>query len=183
MKIYRVEVDGANFQSFLPEDTAIWSTGHLFMDCSPKLPSWIPPRVYVLQPKLKRGNFFGLGPGMFVADSIAVGELRDLFEMSGELLPLTFDGHEYYAVNVLGCFELLDQSSTQWEKNKAGVNIRVVKYGFQSSRFPEVPLLKIPQTCRGEILACDGLDAHINFKKRVEEKGLTGLRFKEIWTD
>jgi hypothetical protein len=182
MTIYRVEPDVKNYQSFLPTEEAAWNNGQLFFDCTTRLNSWKPLDIYVLEPKLKKGNFFGLGPGSLVADSHAFELLRDLFEMSGEMLPLFHEGEKYYLINVTGCFNVLDQDRTQWEVNKKGVRFRITNYAFRSERLTESPLFKIPETCRGEILTvADRGDDESDFKLRVESAQLTGLRFKELW--
>jgi hypothetical protein len=72
---------------FLPRDQGVWRTDTLLMNCQAKLQQWVPPDVYVWNPKLKKGNFFHLCSGALVVDSKTVDRIRDLLEMAGELLP------------------------------------------------------------------------------------------------
>lgn len=46
------------------------------------------------------------------------------------------------------------------------------------------PLFKIPETCNYEVLTCEGLkDPNDEFKGRIEQLGLTGLIFEQLWSD
>jgi hypothetical protein len=48
--------------------------------------------------------------------------------------------------------------------------------------FIEVPLFKIPETRRGEILTIEGMkDPEDEFKYRVESGGYEGLKFELLW--
>lgn len=184
MKVFRIVPDVNKFQSLLPKDEQIWATDRLTFDGTPKLPDWVPPPMYVLEPNLKRGNFISLCPGAFVVDDAAHEALRDLLEMSGELLPIGDTSSDQFVVNVTGCFNVLDDANTKWVYGAStGAKIRIERYAFHASRFTEVPLFKIPETCRGDILTVSGLkDPEDEFKHRVESAGLTGLLFEEIWS-
>jgi hypothetical protein len=186
MKIYQVKVDVNKYQYFLPSDEEIWKTDRLTFDCSPKLAEWTPPEVYVYEPKHRPGNFLSfLMGGALVCDPEATEALLDLLEMSGELLPLPYGGRTYHVLNVTECFNAIDEERTDWiigEETKVRIGIR--RYAFHRNRLPEVPLFKIPETCRGEILTVEGMkDPDDEFKPRVERLGLKGLVFKEIWRD
>jgi hypothetical protein len=184
MKVFRIRLDSNQFQSFLPRDERIWKTETLTMNCSRKLQGWVPPDVYVWNPKLKLGDFFHFCSGAFVVDSKSMNGLRDLLEMAGELLPLSYKESTYYLMNILECANCLDRQKTQWVfDKKTGMPVRIVKYEFHRSRFPESTLFKIPETAPGEMLTVTGLkDAEDEFKPRVEQLGLRGLLFEELWS-
>lgn len=186
MKVYRVRVDVNRFQYFLPEDSSIYSTDRLRFDATPMAEDWVPPPVYIYTPTHKRGNFFDFcSYRALVLDEIAKSAMPDIIEMSGELLPLPHKGELFHALNVTACFNVLDEERTEWiigEKSKSRIGIK--KYAFHPHRFAQIPLFKIPETCRGEILALEGMtDEEDEFKRRVERLGLTGLTFQEIWSD
>ena len=88
-------------------------------------------------------------------------------------------------LNVTGCFNVDRRGRTDWvvdEETKARIGIR--RHAFHADRLPEVPLFKIPETCRAEILTVEGMkDPDDEFKPRVERLGLKGLIFKEISRD
>jgi hypothetical protein len=185
MKVFRVIPDVNKFQKLFPRDEGIWATDILNFDCTPKMPDWMPPAVYVLQPKLKCGNFLGLCASAFVVDRVAHDALSDLFEMSAELLPIGDASSEQFVVNVTGCFNVLDDANTKWVYGAStGAKIRIERYAFHPSRFTEAPLFKIPETSKVDILTVTGLkDPEDEFKHRVESAGLTGLLFEEIWSN
>jgi hypothetical protein len=185
MKIYRLRLDTNSFQAFLVEDKEIWETDLLCMDTSSKRAIWRAPDVYILEPHLKRGNFFGLCPGAIVLDTLAVEKLRDAIEMSGELLPLEYCGERFYVLNVTSCFNILDDKNTEWVYGRStGSKIRIKRYAFQRNRVTETPLFKIPETCKAEILTATGIrDSEDEFKSIVEREALMGLNFEEIWSD
>jgi len=58
MKVYKLRLDSNNYQRFLLEDEGVWKTKRLIMDCTRKLPGWLPPAVYVPNPTLKKGGVF-----------------------------------------------------------------------------------------------------------------------------
>lgn len=183
MKIYRVSPDVNKFQSFSLEDPNLELSEMLNFDGTPdRAETWVPPAVYIYKPKLKKGNFLSLGSTVsLVVDETALEEIRDLLEMSGELLPLPYKDKLYHVLNVTECVNVLDDHQTQWLYEKGSLPIK--KYAFHRNRLTEAPLFKIPETCKYEILTFEGLkDADDEFKGRVERLGLTGLIFEEVWS-
>jgi hypothetical protein len=185
MKVFRVSLDSNKFQSLLPCDQAIWRTEALEMNCSPKMSAWCPPAVYVSNPRLRLGNFLHLCSGGFVTDPKGLESLRDLLEMAGELLPLPHDGFTFWLTNVLECFNCLDAEASQWVLGKTtGARVAIRRYEFFRDRFGESTLFKIPETAAGEVLTVSGMkDPEDEFKSRVEQAGLQGILFEELWSD
>lgn len=179
MRIYRVEPDVNHFQTLYMSNFDDWTLEEHIFDGSSRVASWRSPDVYVLKPRLKRGNFFDFeSGGPFVVDPIAVDGLADLLEMCSELLPINYEGKRLHLVNVVECVNVLDG-----ERSKK-VPGNITHYEFFPNRFIESPLFKIPETCRGEVLTLEGwMNPEDEFKHRVEQLGLTGLIFKEIWSD
>ncbi len=120
----------------------------------------------------------------FVLDEEAREALLELLEMGGELLPITCQGRSYLLFNALECVNCLDQQKTLWVMGKrTGAKVRIEKYEFVPNRFSESSLFKIPETAAGEVLTVTGLkDPEDEFKTRVEQLGLAGLCFEEIWS-
>lgn len=181
MKIYRVRPD-VGYQYFMLEDTKLGLTEMLNFDGRPKANEWVAPAVYILEPKLTRGDFPDLwAKAVIVVDEVALESLRGLLEMSGELLPLPHEDKLYYVVNVTGCFNILDEHHSHWRYERGSLPIE--RYAFHANRLTEAPLFKIPQTCNYEILTCEGLnEPEHEFKGQVEQLGLKGLMFEEIWS-
>jgi hypothetical protein len=188
VRIYEVVPDVNHYQSFqfdYPDADPFWKSNQWTFDCAPKASTWVPLKVNIVGPKLKRGNFFNLGSGVVVLDAHATDALRTLLEMSGELLPLTYKGEQFTVLNVADCVEALDDSKTKWVYGKStGATIKIEQYAFHRHRLPETPLFKIPETNKSAILTIEGMkDPQDEFKPSIERFGLTGLTFKEIWND
>src|SRR5688572_29982845 len=131
MKVYRIHHDINNFQYFLPEDPNIWQTDTLIMNCTSKIDTWVPPKVYSYKLHLKFGDFWKLGTGMLVTTPKATRILATFLEMSGELLPLPYQNQEFTILNITECINCLDQENTQWVFGSlTGAKIRIEKYAF-----------------------------------------------------
>lgn len=185
MEIFRIRLDVNVYQRFLPADQSFWQMDNLRMDCTPKLPDWRAPEIYIHNPKRKQGNFYYLSSGSFVVDSQTAEQLRSILEMSGELLPLEHAGNTYYLLNILECVNCLDQQKTKWVVDeKAGVKVRILEHHFHRQRLVESTIFKIPETAAGDILCVEGLkDPEDEFKAQVEACGFTGLLFDKLWSD
>lgn len=184
MKVYRIEFDVNHYQYFLPENAEDWK--RLEMDCTPKVGVWEPPVVFILEPLHIRGDFYQFGGGFLIMSTRATEVLEGFLAMAGELLPLPQGGQEFTILNVLECINCLDHEATEWFVNEAtGEKYRPKKYAFNPNHFTSSMLFKIPETCRAEILVVEGRGHCLDeeFRYVVEQAGLKGLLFKEIWSD
>jgi hypothetical protein len=185
MEIFRIRLNSNKFQSFLPKDANVWQTDTLKLNCVSKLSTWRSPEVYIHNPKLEKGNFSHLCSGGFVVDALTAKEFRTIFEIAGELLPLTHEEFPFYLVNILECVNCLDTEKTEWVTGKTtGAKIRIKNYQFDKNKLSESTLFKIPETSAAEILCVTGLkDSEDEFKTQVEKAGLKGLIFERLWFD
>jgi len=185
MKVYKVECDVNRFQSFVAEDGNVWATGALTFDGSPKADTWRQVKMRILEPNLIAGDFIRVASGAFAVRDRAVEVIRTVAERSGELLPLDYRGERFWVINSVGAFDLLDHDAVEWVYGKStGKPIGVKKYAFSPSIMVERPLFKLPHSARGFIFTTEGLMApEDEFKGVVEAAGLTGLLFKEVWSD
>jgi len=144
--------------------------------------NWQPPFVYLLDSHCEAGDFLHYDPGALVASSEIMGEIRGFFERAGELLPLWFDGDECILLNVTVCVDALDHPKTEWLVGDDGGNVEIKRFAFDHDRLAESSIFKIPETCRGSVLTWerDGAPER-EFKAFVEQHGLTGLLFEELW--
>lgn len=183
VKVYRVIADVNHHQSLALKDERIWDGDLLTFDCRQKRAAWKAPEVYVLRPTLRRGSFFHLCPGALVIDAVAAAQLEEFLEMSGELLALPHEGDVLKVLNVTECVNALDEQRTTWVRGAtSGAKIRIERYAFFPERLMEVPLFKIPETAKSEILTVEGMkDPEDEFKFNVESLGLAGLAFEELW--
>ena len=185
MRVYEVFSIVNEYQYFMI-DSDYREAHRYLLDGTPKLATWEEPPVFIYKPLLKRGNFADMW-GLFspALDEHAVDELRELLEMSGELLPLTHQGENWSILNVTECVNMLDDERSKWVYGETtGAKIQIAKYVFHASRVTESPLFKIPEMRKTQILTIEGFkDPEDEFKYRVEQAGLTGLKFKLLWSD
>ena len=182
MKVFRLGNDVSRYQYFLP--AAADAPLALLTDCRLRGEGWIPPSVFIFEPRLEQGDFYQFGVASLIAGPHATGVLRGLFEEAGELLPLPHDGREYTLLNVTNCINCLDHERSEWLLTADGERIYPTRYMFHRDRFAESPLFKLPETCRREILVVEGLrDPDDEFRAVVARAGLKGLIFQEIWSD
>ena len=184
MKVFRIVLDVNQFQSCFLCNPDLWSLHESTFDGRPRAAEWISPEVYVLKPKLKRGDFLAFEVGTMLFGERAWADLQDLFEMSGEILPVSCDGQHLRLINITECVNVLDQEKSQWRTYADGSRAGISRFAFHSTRFTETPLFKIPETCKGDMLTVEGMKhPDDEFKPRVEKLGLTGLIFEELWSD
>lgn len=184
MRVYKVVADVEAFRSVYPADKAMWRNKLLF-DGMPKLSGWPTPEFYYLYPKLSRGEFFGGITGGLVVSPEAVEAVRTFFEMAGELLPIKVEGEpeEFILLNVTECTNSLNKRLTEWSKNpETGEDVLIKKYVFHPNRFVDSTIFKIPETCTAQTLVVERYnDPECEFKAFVEQSGLRGLIFEELW--
>ncbi len=182
MRVYRITNEVNRYQYFLPErDEDVLK---LAMDCTRKAAIWSAPSMFVFKPLHEVGDFYQFSPGTIITSPRATEVLRTHLEMAGELLPLPHQGQTYIALNVTECINCLDQERTQWLCAEDGTRLYPDKYVFHRNRFSESAIFKIPETRMGEILVVEGLkDPHEEFRYEVEQAGLKGLTFEELWRD
>jgi len=184
MKIYKVSFDSEHYQQFLPDDQAIWNTDQLRFECKKKAAHWNPPKVYVDNPVLQKGNFYGLAPGTIVVDSYAIEKLHTLLRMAGELLPLHHGGEEYSILNVTECVNALDEDRTEWTMGRrTGAKLMIAAYAFKKDRLHQSSIFKLPERLVDLLVWERCNDPESEFKAAVEQFGLTGLKFDEVWDE
>jgi len=182
MKVFKIRADVSKYQSIGLVDEDLWATDRLTFDCSAKN-DWEPIKCYVQNPKLPRGNFLHLCPGLLVCDHQTLEGMEDIFEMAGEVLSFELEsGDRLFGINVLECVNALDSENTEWRVSSSGAKTGIKRHAFHRSRFSESTLFKVPETSRGELLSYAELkDKNDEFKGRYQELGLTGLVFEELW--
>ena len=106
---------------------------------------------------------------------------------NAELLPVTVDGEAMVLLNVLDVIDAIDLP-TSFDRVPAGSEDGIWRgspdrYVFLEERLPRFGLFKIPSTSVGELLCVQGeqVSPARDFKRIVEDRGLSGLRFEERW--
>lgn len=178
--IYRVDAELDEFQ-FLLEDGTHIVRRYLF-DGRPIGKRWRRPAVYCPFPLQKAGAFLGCfhHSELLVATMETAGIIRRFLDESCERLPLRHEGRKLVLMNITYVVDCLDQTKS---KHKPKMPDWIEEYAFHLDRI-EHSLFKIPQTSLGEIYCVEGLfPPEDDFKATVERHGLTGLRFRKLWSD
>jgi hypothetical protein len=181
---FEVETDPDVYQYFLFEDPD--AVDGVIFDGSPKRDTWSPPEVYSYQPRLREGDFwdFGLG-GVGAAFAVRPEALETVeyhLSFAGELLPLPYQGREFVVANITECIDALDHDATTWVHDERGKRHDVRAPVFRLDRLGW-SLFKVPETAITRIYCWqDDPEAAEQFKSCVEIEGLTGLRFKELYS-
>jgi len=182
--VYRVQCDVNRYRYVTPEDHQTISGLGYGLPVS----RWESPQGYIYEPLLPSADFtdFALTSKWFATTAAVVARLSPMLEVAGQLLPLAVEDVDepLQLLNVTETVNALNGKESDIFRGPSGVVINVKRYVFHRKRLPGSSLFKIPETARREVLCSSGLkDSHDEFKERVEEEGLTGLRFTLIWND
>jgi hypothetical protein len=185
MKVFEVSTDGDDYQMLEPEDKQPIVDGvRLYMfDGTPKAEDWMPLSLYIPNPTRPRPNFFHSFLGAFVVSPATMTpEIAEFLEMAGELLPLPFEGQEFEIANILEVVNCINANESIWKTYPSGKKL-VRKPAFYPDRFGESSISKIPEM-RYRIFCYEGIKSREDeFKTYVEDNHLTGLKFREVWSD
>jgi len=185
MKVFEVLVDGDSYQRLEQEDkssAALHDPMYKF-DGMPKADKWRPLSVYIPNPKRPRPDFFASFLGSFVLDPERMPpEIWEFTDMAGELLPHPFEGQQFELMNILDVVNCVDAEKSIWLPLPGGRKM-MQRPAFHADRFGESSLFKIPEL-PFRPLCYEGLKSREDeFKTFVEDNHLTGLKFREIWSD
>jgi hypothetical protein len=142
--------------------------------------SW--PRVevdfYDKESKPGESNFSYLLPGTLVCDDIALSALSQDIWAEVEVLPIYTPDRQLHLLNVTNIVDCLNhaRSEIKYFRNSKDVK-RIMKYAFNTGNLKDVSLFKIPELLVTYIFATN------RFKAKIEELGLTGLKFELVYDD
>ena len=103
--------------------------------------------------------------------------LHELIKDEIEVLPYLHSKDTYFAINVLNVINCLDRSKAVLDIDEKYNKIKnISKYAFHKNKIEHERIFKILEKIFSEIFVTD------IFKDKVEQAGLTGFRFAEIWT-
>jgi len=180
MKIFKIRQDCNRYRRIRELDLhsdvlARASTG------TPQSDVWIPPPVYLDNPKRKTGDFLNAADSYLVASQKATDALRSLFDLAGELLPLPFGDDLYWILNVCEVVDCLDQQKTEWA-GSGQFKMMFERIVFIPERLSSSPIFKIPDRTSVDIFVSEGLmKPDQEFREIVKWEGLKGLTFEEVW--
>jgi hypothetical protein len=169
---YRYDIQPDEYEHLTLVDDAGWSVLQGFTGES-RAASWRPLRVEAI-PSGPRGDFPLLASHVPVFSRRALDVLGDLVAGDAEALPLDFPETEYYALNVLDPLDCIDEERSEIERFSDGTVMFVSRYVFFRGCTQGRALFKVRSTELQDVFVSD------DFRRRVEEHGLRGLRFVPI---
>lgn len=181
LNVFELSWDVGVYQKLRPHTTTDMKTFWGF-DGTSKLPGWAPASVKLFresdffQGKLP-SEFPYLTAGVPVFTPVALAALEDLLKPHGELLPLQSQDGAFYAYNVTAVVDALDisQSDIKFMEDCSRIVI-VNRYAFRQDQLTGIPIFKVPQLRKGRVFVTD------EFVQRVNDQGLTGFRFRHLWS-
>lgn len=171
MKIYNILPDGDSFRSFTFKEEFPFD----YFNGRPLSSIWKPIEIkqkYKRLPNADIQSFDGIG-------SVINKRTKDILSLvlkdTVEFLPLNFY-HPFYLLNVIHVLDVMDYSKSTPSYSYNGKVVGFHIHAFQLDKIKDEFLFKIVESPRSNIFY-----ATDNFKKIIDENGLTGLMFTEIW--
>ena len=106
--------------------------------------------------------------------------LEGVFGDYVEFVPAKYQDDIYYIVNVLNIVDGLNYEKSEFKKTHDGKPYAVNKFSFRSNIVKNIPIFKV--FFWKNIYSTDILVSQ-EVKDIVEENGLTGFSFEEVWRD
>lgn len=185
MKVFELNPDFDRYHGIFTWDTnrpGAEEEGLYSLDMKAKRGEWSPLPVYWAKPKLRHANIEYCWSGGYALDPVALQVLGTLLEDCCEFLPLlSCAGVTYHLMNPLVVADCLDREASQyrWEMKYSH---HIAKFQFLPELFPDAALFKLPK--RVELLTVSGdREPEREFKAVYERAELTGLKFRELWSD
>lgn len=180
--VYRLRPDVNAFRYLVPSGDGTLGCGPLVLDGTPERGSWRPLTVSALPEELPEPDIARICQGGLAFSPGALDSLREVLAPAGEILPLYLEDRVWGLLNVTEVLDCLDPEGTEWH-TMGSTRIHVRSYAFRADRLPRTSsLFKTTEERRTRIYAVEGLQPPArSFKARVEELGLRGLVFEEVW--
>lgn len=191
MRIFRLTFDPA-YRSLKLTDPSLLYMPMLQFNSTARAATWIPIDLVSAddqdsdKPEPDLWRVHGL-PVSF-ACSARLADDPAIEWVGGEQLAVHYSNLPFILSNATeqDCYDALDVIHCEWPSGIAGVGVPS-RYAFQltSSGLPRVgspSVFTVPETCMSELYVYEYEgDPDEEFKAKVEEEGLTGLVFEEIW--
>ncbi|EDM29749.1 hypothetical protein LNTAR_18403 [Lentisphaera araneosa HTCC2155] len=151
--------------------------------------SWKTLNLYTDRPNsIKDLSKYGVGVIVFSSKVLENDKLLTCLELGGELLPVEIEEvGKAYIYNITSVCNAIDSQKTiyRYALSDKPFAIGFEKPTFIKNRLSNSSIFKVPLTSKTEIyVQLDGLeDSSFNFKKIIEESGIKGLNFTEVYKE
>jgi hypothetical protein len=152
--------------------------GLTYFDAEPRKDSWDVPPVVIRGAGLTRPDIWQFGAVAVLGfESGTVAQLERFLASSGEMLPLMGpESQEFWLLNITPAVDCLDR-----ERSLIGpIYYQLV---FDQYRLPPSGLFKTPESAQVHIFSVetDSDPTALSFRQTVDEHGLRGIEFEEVW--
>ena len=189
MRVFEVR-EHMDYQPVMTEDEE--KTGDLirrrdnFLEgATPSIGDFDFPNYYVSVPKAKRGNFFGMGTGLWLFDEAARSALKGIVEAAGNLFKVEVE--DVGTLNALEvtevCRRAVDHERSRWRGPPDGRWRPILEYAFHEDEIDtKSGLFLVPENRFSRTFAVtDRPGSPDDFFKRYQDTGLSGLEFRLLW--
>ena len=191
IRLFRLAFDPA-YRSLKLADPSLLDTPALQFDSTSRAATWTPIDLVLAddqgssKPEPDFWQIQGLPPVFAYSASIADDPAIEW--ACCEQLPIHFGNRPFILGNATEqrCYDALDVAHCEWPSGIPGVGVPS-KYAFyrSSNGLPRVggpTIFTVPETCALELYVYEyDCDPDEEFKAKIEDGGLTGLVFEEIW--
>lgn len=123
-------------------------------------------------------SYFWAGGGIILTNDRVKKCMEDLIDDSVEYIPLRCGSKTVYLLNIISVIDAADYDKCRIIRFSNGLAREYETHAFKPEKVKDAHLFKILLEGRVERLETF---VSTEFKKRVEENGLTGFYFTEVW--
>ena len=176
MKVWKYISGNERNEILLLDETIDGSEFSRSLDGRKHLEDWVPVKAVRGMGKGGFSNAVWFYSGDPVLDDEALNVLYDLIKDNVEVLPIDFE-HEknFHLINITKVIDCFDRNKSEYLQFSDGRVYGITKISFIKSKIENEHIFKIKDLKLGSFFVSD------EFKKRVEEYGLTGFYFELVW--
>lgn len=123
-------------------------------------------------------SYFWAGGGIILTNDRVKKCMGDLIDDSVEYIPLRCKDKTVYLLNIISVIDAADYDKCRINRFPDGFARNYETYAFKPEKVKDAHLFRI--LLEGRIRTRQAF-VSTEFKKRVEENGLTGFHFTEVW--
>lgn len=174
MKIWKLDCDVEKYENLTWKEQLNIDEIQSF-DGRKKLKDWKPIQVKRMYDR-PYSNTPGFSAHIPVFDNNAIMLLNDLIEGNAEILPLSSEDGDFYAINVTNILDCIIYNKSSYKTFRDGKRImKFTKYAFDLDKIKGIHLFKISDEPLKRPFVSD------EFRNRVIESNLTGFKFELVW--
>jgi len=175
MKIWIVESDNRNVEALYIDHYEIIEKYIIPNFKGRRIDDWEAIKVERAGRK-RKCDVYRFVSGHLVVSERAVQILQPLMSDKVQILPIDYEGTKtLYVLNVINVVDCLDYEKSKIRRMRDGTVSEIDEFAFDYSKVSQHDIFKIPEKIWSTVFVSD------KFKATVEENGLIGFKFTEVW--